>query len=138
MHPIGRELAWDYYRFNYDTILEIYGEDDPRIGLMLIDICKTFETQFLFYELLVHIELTTAGSNLNARNRAVEYVSLNVLWLVDKEDEISAAFSFFGKSPISKNANPLLEDEKKRNKIETFKQNAKEAVKKYMMATHQL
>jgi hypothetical protein len=140
MHPIGRELAWDYYRINYDSILELYGEKDPRIGLMLIDITKTFENEFLFYELLEHITFTDGGNAAkNARDRAVEYVSTNVLWLFDKENEILAAFNLFGqKSHVSKNVNPLLEAAKTKSKIDTFKINAKEAAKKYLMATGRL
>ena len=49
-NPLGRELAWDYLRINYNSILETYGEEEPRIGRILIDIVRTFENEFLYDE----------------------------------------------------------------------------------------
>jgi hypothetical protein len=48
--PVGREIVWDYFRINFDEILEAFGEDDPRIGQLLLDICSSFENEFMFYE----------------------------------------------------------------------------------------
>jgi hypothetical protein len=49
-NPTGREIIWDYFRINYEAIFERYGEEDPRIGQLLIDIVTSFENEFLFYE----------------------------------------------------------------------------------------
>lgn len=48
--PIGREIAWDYLRFNYINLISEYGEDDPRIGDLLINIASSFENEFMFFE----------------------------------------------------------------------------------------
>lgn len=116
--PVGREIAWDYYRANYAQLQETYGDDDPRLGLLLIHICESFETEFMLYELLDFEFDTTSGAAANARLKALEITSTNILWLVDKEEEIAAAFGSprsgtnekkkipQGSSP---NVNPLLE-----------------------------
>lgn len=48
--PIGREIAWDYVRNNFNDIENEYGLDDPRLGHLLIDIASSFENEFMFYE----------------------------------------------------------------------------------------
>ena len=116
--PVGREIAWDYYRANYAQLQATYGDDDPRLGLLLLYICESFETEFMLYELLDFEFETTSGAAENARLKALEITSTNILWLVEKEEEIAAAFG----SPrsgtnekrkipqrSSPNANPLLE-----------------------------
>lgn len=114
-HPVGRELAWDYYRINFAQLQEQYGEDDPRLGVLLLYITESFETEFLLYELLEFEFQTETGASANARLKALEIVATNINWLLDKEAEIAEAFSFErngspkkreqGSSP---NLNPLL------------------------------
>lgn len=91
-NPVGREIAWDYYRINFTALIEEFGEDEARLGQMLIDITKTFENEFLFYELLELVFFTETGATANARFRALEIVSTNNIWLLDKEQEIIEAF----------------------------------------------
>ncbi|RMZ99456.1 glutamyl aminopeptidase, partial [Brachionus plicatilis] len=89
---LGREYAWNYIRANYDNLLEEFGLDDPRLGQMVIDVSSTFETESLNYELLNFITSTPNGASLNARYRALEKVSINLLWLRKKSQEIMEAF----------------------------------------------
>jgi len=91
-NPVGREIAWDYFRINWREIFEEFGEDDARLGRMLLDISKTFENEFLFFELLEFVFFTETGATANARFRALEIVSTNNIWLMDKEKEIMDAF----------------------------------------------
>lgn len=91
-NPLGREIVWDYIRINFKDISDEYGEDDPRLGRMLLDVVKTFENEFLFYELLEFVFFTSTGATANARFRALEIVSTNFIWLTDKEEEIMEAF----------------------------------------------
>lgn len=112
-NPLGRELAWDYLRTNFDLLIETYSEDDPRLGTLLIDITESFETEFMFYELLSFVFYTTSGATSFARFKALEYCSTNIVWLDSNEAEIEEAFS----APRSQKAsqrvsyykNPLLE-----------------------------
>lgn len=48
--PVGREIAWDFLRFNYSDLINEYGEDDPRIGNLILDIAQSFENEFMFSE----------------------------------------------------------------------------------------
>jgi len=50
MHPLGRELAWDFLRTNYRKLLAVYGKDDFRLGQLLLDISETFEDEYMFFE----------------------------------------------------------------------------------------
>lgn len=52
-NPIGREIAWNNFRLNFDDIINTYGEDDPRIGQLLIDISFTFEREYLNLEVIL-------------------------------------------------------------------------------------
>lgn len=92
-NPLGREIAWDYMRMNYPALEKQFGEDDPRLGQMLIDVTSTFENEFLYEELLRHIAFTSSGSGQFARLKVIETVSTNLVWLLDNEREIEHAFS---------------------------------------------
>jgi len=50
VHTLGRELAWDYLRANYRSLVNKYGKDDFRLGQLLLDITETFEDEYMFYE----------------------------------------------------------------------------------------
>ena len=47
---LGREYVWNFIRANYDSIVEEFGLDDPRLGQMIIDVSYTFESESLDYE----------------------------------------------------------------------------------------
>lgn len=104
--PLGREMVWDKYRMEFNDLIEKYGQDDPRMGWILVEVSESFETEFLFYELLSFVFFTSSGATSNARFKALEIVSTNLVWLEDKEDEVRCAFSLVG--CFSKNVNPLL------------------------------
>ena len=48
-NTVGREIAWDYYRKNYQEIDGVFGFENQAIGQLLIDISSTFENEFLFF-----------------------------------------------------------------------------------------
>ena len=52
-NPSGRELIWDWFRIQFEGIFNYFGEEDPRIGQLLIDITRSFENEFLFYEVIL-------------------------------------------------------------------------------------
>lgn len=49
-NSVGREIAWNYFRINYNDLVNTYGYDDPRLGQALLDIAFSFESRFLFNE----------------------------------------------------------------------------------------
>jgi len=51
-NPLGRELTWNYFRREFSALVQQYGLEDPDLGTLLIDITKTFEEEFLFFEVL--------------------------------------------------------------------------------------
>ncbi|CAF1012394.1 unnamed protein product, partial [Brachionus calyciflorus] len=129
-NPVGREIVWDYFRFNYKEIVEEFGENDARLGRMLLDISKSFENEFMFYELLELVFFTNAGATANARFRALEVVSTNKIWLMDKEQEIIDAFGDGRKTSPKKQSKYL--DAKT---SQAFVSKAKEAVQKHLQNT---
>ena len=48
--PLGREITGDYFRNTYYDLLKEYGQDDPRLGDLLINIASSFENEYMFYE----------------------------------------------------------------------------------------
>ena len=135
-NPLGRELAWDYVRENFKKIIDDYGEDDARLGQMIIDISRTFENEFLFFELLRFVFTTETGAAANARFLAIEIVSTNVVWILDKEDDIIKGFS--GSRGISRKnyASQTLSSKKstiidKSERIVQFKAKARNMLQKF-------
>lgn len=135
--PVGRELAWDYYRTNFKQLQEDYGDDDPRLGVLLLYITESFETEFLLYELLDFEFDTNSSASANAQLKALEIVATNINWLLDKEEEIAEAFSFErngspkkrqGSSP---NLNPLLYP------INRYSQSSQEFMRRARKAVYQ-
>lgn len=49
-NPLGRELMWTFYRSNYDKLIDEFSLDSPALGLILLEIARTFEDEFLFDE----------------------------------------------------------------------------------------
>jgi hypothetical protein len=135
--PVGREIAWDNYRLQFTNIIEQYTKDDPRVGQLLIDIADTFENEFLFYELLEWVFFVVDGATANARTKALEIASTNIVWLFDKEEEIAEAFNLVGggkKGGSSPNRNPLLEASQQSMKMK-FLQTARQALRDKLAAT---
>lgn len=137
-NPLGRELAWDYYRINFAEIVDKYfGLEDPRLGGMLYSITYTFENYFLFVELIEFLAVTEVGANGNARFLAVEQVWTNDNWLMDKEDQIMLAFSS-PRNKVSVNSEQKLvssvrnESADHKEKMAEFKKTAAEMYKKYL------
>ncbi len=52
-NPLGRELVWNYYRANYDSLVDEYSLDSPILGQLLLEIVKSFEDEYLFFEVLI-------------------------------------------------------------------------------------
>ena len=134
-NPLGREIAWDEMRINFDSIEAFYGEDDARIGQLLLDICSSFENEFMFYELLEFVFFTQTGSSGNARFKALEIVSTNVGWLMDKEEEIRTAFAdgrkaADGQFELFKNRTLKMEAKNKQDSVK-FMDNARKMFQKY-------
>ena len=88
----GRYLTWTYYRTNYETLVNEFGLDEPRLGQALIDITYTFESDEMLFQLTDFIEKTVSGATKNARIKALERVTANLIWLELKESEIFEAF----------------------------------------------
>lgn len=125
-NTIGREIVWLTYRRDFIKLLGQYGLEDPDLGQALLDITKTFDSEFLFNELLKFIVYTPAGAELDARFKALEIVSTNIVWLLDKEDEIIQAFG----RPRG-NVNQLEKDDKTRST--EFKKRAKNQIEEYIL-----
>lgn len=49
-NPLGRELVWNSFRSGIKELIESYGEFNPILGRLLIEITTTFEDEYLFYE----------------------------------------------------------------------------------------
>ncbi len=43
-------MMWNYYRNNYEILLQEFGLDSPALGIILLEITRSFEDEFLFFE----------------------------------------------------------------------------------------
>lgn len=139
---MGRHIAWSYYRSNYNELLYEYGADDPRLGVMLLDISDSFETIYLFSELLQFVLFNMQGASADARFKSLEIVASNIMWLINKEDEIEAAFNSprlwhnnLISSGVSVNRNPLLEPIDRSRSSDFFATRARDLVAKAFAET---
>lgn len=51
-NPIGREIAWDFYRAEFTEINTIFGYENINIGKMLLYISSTFSDEYMFFEVI--------------------------------------------------------------------------------------
>lgn len=49
-NPIGREIAWDFYRSKFVEINTLFGFENINIGKMLLYITSTFSDEFMYFE----------------------------------------------------------------------------------------
>ena len=49
-NPLYREIMWYFYRANFDKLAQEFTLDTPALGLILLEIARTFEDEFLFDE----------------------------------------------------------------------------------------
>lgn len=49
-NPLGRELMWTFYRANFNKLVEEFTLDTPALGIILLEISRTFEDEFLYHE----------------------------------------------------------------------------------------
>lgn len=132
-NPVGRDIAWAYYQYNFYSIVDEYSIDDPRIGQALIDITKSFENEFLLYNLIQFTVLVEEGAVKNARLKSLETCSTNVLWVINNELQLTEAFPINGRKAEhahSLNVNPLLDQTESKKSV--FIRNSRETLKKKM------
>ncbi|CAF1185650.1 unnamed protein product [Adineta ricciae] len=92
-NPVGRELAWLYYRRHWTKLQEDYGRTNQRLGQLLIDITATFEDEFHELELIDFLASTPGvDANVDARFWALERANMNFWWIVDNSEDMAASF----------------------------------------------
>ncbi|CAF3728050.1 unnamed protein product [Rotaria socialis] len=92
-NPVGRELAWYYYRNNWSKLQETYERTNQRLGQLLIEITATFEDEFHSIELNGFLALTPGvDANVDARFWALERTNMNFWWIVDNSEDMAESF----------------------------------------------
>lgn len=124
--PLGRSLSWNYFRDNFEK-LEYEMKDDMRLGTMLEDISRTFESEFLFHELLTFIFAHSLP--VTSRYVTTEHSSINILWLFNRESEIAAAFNLF--RGASTDGVEVINKTKNLDKIKKFTMRVREELMKF-------
>lgn len=89
-NPSGRGVAWYYFRHNWDKIVAKFGLNNRSFGNSIKSITSTFETQFLYDDMLKFFNLKPeAGAGKQAREQAKEIVLTNIQWIKTREKDIS-------------------------------------------------
>ncbi|UJR37678.1 hypothetical protein I4U23_030373 [Adineta vaga] len=92
-NPVGRELAWLYYRKHWAELQADYGRTNQRLGQLLIDLTATFEDEFHELELLDFLASTPGvDTNVDARFWALERANMNFWWITDNSEDMAESF----------------------------------------------
>ncbi|ELU00955.1 hypothetical protein CAPTEDRAFT_209320 [Capitella teleta] len=89
-NPLGRHLAWNFYKYNYNTIFERFGESLFTMSSMVAEITESFSEEYELYDLEAFSEATTnKGSAEFAFQQAIEKTRINIEWRKQHEENLA-------------------------------------------------
>nr|CAD7440857.1 unnamed protein product [Timema bartmani] len=80
-NPIGKAIAWDFLRSEWEYIINRYTLNDSTIGRMIDWVCRTFASEFKLREIEAFFSIySESGASEDARIQILEKVSNNIKW----------------------------------------------------------
>nr|CAD7604667.1 unnamed protein product [Timema genevievae] len=80
-NPIGKTIAWDFLRSEWEYIIDRYTLNDSTIGRMIDWVCRTFASEFKLREIEAFFSIySESGASEAARIQILEKVSNNIKW----------------------------------------------------------
>jgi hypothetical protein len=71
-NPLGRKITWDKFREDFQGIESKYGQNDPRLAQVLIEIFSSFENEFLYQE-VSYLKLSKQNEKLKLSLTCVQF-----------------------------------------------------------------
>ncbi|XP_045478249.1 glutamyl aminopeptidase isoform X5 [Harmonia axyridis] len=88
-NPIGLPIVWDYVRENWDVLIKRFTLNSRYLGEMIPAITSSFSTNIKLAELNDFIAAhPEGGAGTAARERAIENIKNNILWLSKYKDTV--------------------------------------------------
>ncbi|XP_041462436.1 aminopeptidase N-like [Lytechinus variegatus] len=88
-NPVGYDLAWDFFRVNWDFYRNEYGSSVFQFADLIESVTAHFNTEFQLQELLDFIEThPDQGTGSRAFAQAVDQTRANIRWMEDYEEEV--------------------------------------------------
>ncbi|PIK55590.1 putative aminopeptidase N [Apostichopus japonicus] len=78
---VGRALAWDFLRSEWDTIFDFYGDSSFSFSNIITDVTEQFNTEFDLEELMKFGEGRNFGSAVRAYEQAIDQTKSNIAWM---------------------------------------------------------
>jgi len=81
-NPVGNPIIWNYYRQNWDYLVNRFTLNDRYLGRVIKSITNGFTTKFQLKEVSqFYAQYPDAGAGKRAREQALEKVNSNIKWL---------------------------------------------------------
>lgn len=94
-NPLGRRLAWDFVRSQWDTLFTKYGTSSFGFGRLVRYITAYFNTRFEVEEFQSFFAIHSAGSGAMDVSHAAEKIQNNMQWLRDNEELMNGWLTTF-------------------------------------------
>ncbi|XP_063963335.1 aminopeptidase N-like [Lytechinus pictus] len=78
---IGRSIAWDYLRSNWDTYLNYYRTSPSSLGYIVSEVTEDFNTELELEEVIAFREGKDLGPATRAYEQAIEVINTNIAWM---------------------------------------------------------
>ncbi|XP_030848825.1 aminopeptidase N-like [Strongylocentrotus purpuratus] len=89
---IGRSIAWDYLRSNWETYKQYYGESLSAFSYIISEITEDFNTDLELEELMAFGEGKNFGSATRAYEQSIEVANTNIAWMSTSADTVADWF----------------------------------------------
>ncbi|UJR37822.1 hypothetical protein I4U23_030512 [Adineta vaga] len=92
-NPTGRDVAWTFYKKNYQKLVNIFTLESRRLGTVIGSIARSFEKESYLNEMNELFALyPNAGAGTTSRKQAVDQVNMNIEWIKSREENLIHAF----------------------------------------------
>ncbi|KAJ8035811.1 Aminopeptidase N [Holothuria leucospilota] len=87
---VGRALAWDFFRSEYDAIFDYFGDSSFAFGDIVEAVTAQFNTEFDLEELVKFGEGREFGSATRAYEQSIDQTKLNIAWMEKNAETVAA------------------------------------------------
>ncbi|XP_048581683.1 glutamyl aminopeptidase-like [Nematostella vectensis] len=87
-NPVGKYLAWNFVRANWENLLKEFGTSTFRMTSLVNGVTSGMNTDFDLKQMRVFYKSTDAGTSENARKQSEERTLTNIAWLQANEETV--------------------------------------------------
>ncbi|CAF3616264.1 unnamed protein product [Adineta steineri] len=88
-NPTGRAVAWNFYKNNFQKLVDIYTLENRRLGTVISSMARSFEKESYLDEMNQLFSLyPNAGAGASSRKQAIDQVNMNIEWIKSREQNL--------------------------------------------------